>query len=169
MNTVIRIAGITEESIVDGPGIRFVVFAQGCRHHCPGCHNPQTHGLEGGTLITVDEILQRMKQNPLLDGITLSGGDPFEQAESFAELAHRARISGYTVMTYTGYTYEALQQEAAQHPGWHRLLRNTHLLVDGPFRQNEHNPLLRFRGSENQRIVDVHHSLNAGSLQIASF
>ncbi len=168
MDALLRIAGITEESIVDGPGIRFVVFAQGCRHHCPGCHNPQTHDLSGGTLSSVDEILHRMQQNPLLDGITLSGGDPFEQAEAFAELAEKARNLGYSVMTYTGYTYEMLQHDAPHRPGWHKLLASTHLLVDGPFRQAEHNPLLRFRGSENQRIVDVSSSLQVGLLQMAA-
>lgn len=168
MNTSLRIAGMTEESIVDGPGIRFVVFAQGCRHRCPGCHNPQTHDPCGGTVVTLGEILQRMRQNPLLDGITLSGGDPFEQAEAFGKLAQASRNAGYHVMTYTGYTYETLQTEAALHPGWQDLLMNTHLLVDGPFRQSEHNPLLRFRGSENQRIVDVLSSLQAGVLQTAT-
>jgi len=119
-------------------------------------------------VITVDEILGQMQLNPLLDGITLSGGDPFEQADAFSELAAKARNAGYNVMTYTGYTYETLQREAALHPGWHDLLMNTHLLVDGPFRQSEHNPLLRFRGSENQRIVDVMSSLQAGILQVAA-
>lgn len=168
MKSMLRIAGITEESIVDGPGIRFVVFAQGCRHHCPGCHNPQTHDMNGGTLIAIDEILERMQHNPLLDGITLSGGDPFEQAEGFAELAAKARRLGYNVMTYTGYTYETLHHEKQFHAGWQELLINTHLLVDGPFLLTEHNPLLRFRGSENQRIVDVPSSLQVGVLQIAA-
>lgn len=165
MSTLIRIAGITEESIVDGPGIRFVVFAQGCRHRCPGCHNPQTHDPDGGTLTSVSEILTKMRQNPLLDGITLSGGDPFEQGEPFAELAARAHGLGYHVMTYTGYTYETLQQEAHRRTGWQKLLQSTDLLVDGPFRQSERNPLLRFRGSANQRILSVPDSLAAGMPQ----
>ncbi|MDF2524364.1 MAG: nrdG, partial [Clostridiales bacterium] len=106
MSTQLRISGIIKESIVDGPGIRLVIFAQGCRHHCPGCHNPETHSFEGGQLITIAEILGMMKRNPLLDGITLSGGDPFEQAAEFAELARETRKAGLNVVTYTGYTYE---------------------------------------------------------------
>lgn len=167
MKTLIRIAGITEESIVDGPGIRLVVFAQGCRHRCPGCQNPQTHSLEGGTPVTVEEILNRMARNPLLDGLTLSGGDPFEQAEGFAALARGARQRGHHVMTYTGYTFEALAAGSRHNPGWQQLLAATDLLVDGPFRQEEHNPLLLFRGSENQRILDVPPSLLTGSPQLA--
>lgn len=164
MSATIRIAGITEESIVDGPGIRFVVFAQGCRHRCPGCHNPQTHPMDGGAPISVDEILEQMKQNPLLDGITLSGGDPFEQAKGFRELATRAREAGYHVVTYTGYTYEQLREKADYQPDWAGLLRNTDLLIDGPFIKDLHDPLLAFRGSQNQRIVDVESSLNTGNL-----
>lgn len=167
MDIQLRIAGITEESIVDGPGIRLVVFAQGCRHRCPGCHNPQTHDPLGGHLTTVSDILGRMAENPLLDGITLSGGDPFEQAEAFGQLAEQARSKGYHVMTYTGYTYEELHRKGDTLPGWGKLLENTHLLVDGPFQLALHNPMLRFRGSENQRIVDVPVSLQMGALQMA--
>ncbi len=168
MSTSLRIAGITEESIVDGPGIRFVVFAQGCRHNCPGCHNPQTHDIGGGTVVTVDEILGQMKENPLLDGITLSGGDPFEQAKGFRELASRAREADYHVVTYTGYTYEQLREKADYQPDWAGLLRNTDLLIDGPFIKDLHDPLLVFRGSQNQRIVDVPSSMRAGILQVAA-
>lgn len=168
MSTQLRIAGITEESIVDGPGIRFVVFAQGCRHNCPGCHNPQTHAMDGGTLISVDEILERMHQNPLLDGITLSGGDPFEQSKGFRELASRAREAGYHVVTYTGYTYEQLREKADYQPDWAGLLKNTDLLIDGPFIKDLHDPLLVFRGSENQRMVDVESSLLTGAIRLVA-
>lgn len=167
MDTQLRIAGIKEDSIVDGPGIRLVVFAQGCRHHCPGCHNPQTHDPEGGYTISISEILDRIARNPLLDGITLSGGDPFEQAEGFARLAEKTRAMGCHVMTYTGYTYETLCSQAPSRPGWQALLKETDLLVDGPFIQDQHNPLLPFRGSANQRIVDVVPSLFTGRLQLA--
>ncbi len=168
MTTTLRIAGITEESIVDGPGIRFVVFAQGCRHNCPGCHNPQTHAMDGGTLISVNELLDRMRQNPLLDGITLSGGDPFEQAKGFRELASRAREAGYHVVTYTGYTYEQLKEKADYQPDWAGLLRNTDLLIDGPFIKALHDPLLVFRGSQNQRMVDVESSLLTGAIRLVA-
>lgn len=155
----IRIAGIIKESIVDGPGIRFVVFAQGCRHNCPGCHNPATHPLSGGSFVEVEDIINQMKNNPLLDGITLSGGEPFEQAEAFSELAEMAKNSGYNVMTYSGYTYENILINKSMNPGWSKLLNLTDTLVDGEFRLEEKSLLLQFRGSLNQRIIDVRQSI----------
>jgi len=151
----VRIAGIINESIVDGPGIRMVIFAQGCRHRCEGCHNPETHSFDGGRLVTVDSILEQARANPLLDGLTLSGGDPFEQAESFAVLAREARKLGLNIMTYTGYTYEYIAENAPKHRGWKELLDETDILVDGRFELERRNLLLKFRGSENQRIIDV--------------
>jgi anaerobic ribonucleoside-triphosphate reductase activating protein len=155
MDIYIRIAAIVKESIVDGPGIRMVVFAQGCRHRCPGCHNPQTHSFDGGTLVTVDSILEQAKRNPLLDGITFSGGDPFEQAEAFAVLAREAKKLNLDIVTYTGYTYEYLVENSSRHRGWGALLDETDILVDGRYEQNKRNLLLKFRGSENQRIIDI--------------
>ena len=155
MENVIRIAGVVKESIVDGPGIRFTVFAQGCKHNCPGCHNPHTHDFEGGSFIEVEEILSQMKANPLLDGITLSGGEPFEQAEAMGILAQEAKILGYNVMTYTGYTFEYILQNKDKKTGWDKLLSHTDTLVDGKFELQKRNLLLRFRGSENQRIINV--------------
>ncbi|WP_018214442.1 anaerobic ribonucleoside-triphosphate reductase activating protein [Desulfitobacterium hafniense] len=168
MDSRIRIAGIVEESIVDGPGIRLVVFAQGCPHHCPGCHNPETHAYEGGKSVAIAEILQRLAMNPLLDGITLSGGEPFAQAAGFALLAQSARQRGFHVMTYSGYTYEELTASSEQNPAWALLLEQTDLLVDGPFQLAERNLLLPFRGSENQRVIDVQESLRQGKVVLAS-
>ncbi|KAF5082662.1 Anaerobic ribonucleoside-triphosphate reductase-activating protein [anaerobic digester metagenome] len=156
MTSQIRIAGVVKESIVDGPGIRFVVFAQGCSHHCEGCHNPDTHDLSGGQLVAIDAIIDEMKKNPLLDGITLSGGEPFAQSVGFSELARRAQAAGYHVMTYTGYTYERLLAEPEQ--SWQQLLEHTDLLVDGRFEMAQKSLLLKFRGSQNQRIIDVRRS-----------
>lgn len=156
MNKKVRIAGVVKESIVDGPGIRFVVFAQGCHHHCDGCHNPATHDFNGGNLVDVEAIIDEMKKNPLLDGITLSGGEPFEQAAGFCELARRAKEEGYHVMTYTGYTYESLiEKKDVRRLG---LLENTDLLVDGKFEVKNKSLMLKFRGSKNQRIIDVNKS-----------
>ena len=157
MSKKVRIAGIVRESIVDGPGIRFVVFAQGCPHHCDGCHNPSTHDFNGGNLVAVDAIINEMKKNPLLDGITLSGGEPFEQPEAFGELAERAKELGYHVMAYTGYTYEKLLAKKDEQRL--RLLENTDLLVDGKFEMEKKSLLLKFKGSKNQRIIDVKKSL----------
>lgn len=155
MDTQLRIAGIINESIVDGPGIRLVVFAQGCKHNCPGCHNPETHSFTGGTLVSIDTIIENICKNPILDGITLSGGDPFEQAEAFAELAHKTKALGLNVITYTGYTYEELLKGSKRNIAWKNLLRETDTLVDGRFELDKKNLLLGFRGSENQRIIDL--------------
>ncbi len=155
MKTIIRIAGIIKESIVDGPGIRMVVFAQGCKHKCPGCHNPETHSFNGGTLVTVDSILELAKKNPLLDGITFSGGEPFEQAEAFAVFAQEVKKLNLDIVTYTGYTYEYILENSSRHRGWGALLDKTDILVDGRYEANKRNLLLKFRGSENQRIIDV--------------
>ncbi|HEY8421213.1 MAG TPA: anaerobic ribonucleoside-triphosphate reductase activating protein [Thermoclostridium sp.] len=155
MDTYIRIAGIIKESIVDGPGIRMVVFAQGCKHKCPGCHNPETHSFDGGELVTVDSIIGLAKRNPLLDGITFSGGDPFEQAEAFTVLAREAKKLNLNIMTYTGYTYEYILENSSKHMGWDTLLDETDILVDGRFELDKRNLLLKFRGSGNQRLIDV--------------
>ena len=165
MNPRIRIAGGVKESIVDGPGIRFVVFAQGCSHHCEGCHNPATHDLSGGHLVAIDTIIAEMKKNPLLDGITLSGGEPFLQSAGFSELARCAQAAGYHVMTYTGYTYETLTAKNDQE--WLRLLKYTDLLVDGRFEVEQKSLLLKFRGSQNQRIIDVKKSLQKNHLVLS--
>ncbi len=155
MGVKVRIAGIINESIVDGPGIRMVVFAQGCKHRCKGCHNPHTHSFDGGELKDIDEILSGIKKNSLLDGITLSGGDPFEQPAEFAELAAEVKKAGLNVITYTGYTYEQLMELSAGNDGIKKLLDNTDLLIDGPFVMEQRNLLLKFKGSENQRIIDL--------------
>ena len=157
MNKQIRIAGVVRESIVDGPGIRFVVFAQGCPHNCAGCHNPDTHDFNGGQWVDIDVIIAEMKKNPLLDGITLSGGEPFEQAEAFGELAEKSGNLGYGVMTYTGYTYETLLGNKVE--SWGNLLKRTDILVDGKFQIDQKSLLLKFKGSKNQRIIDVKKSL----------
>ncbi len=161
MSALLRIAGIAKESIVDGPGIRLTVFTQGCRHNCPGCHNPETHAFEGGSLMAVDELGEMLKRNPLLDGITLSGGEPFEQAEALTALAFQAKALGLNVMIYSGYTYEALLKGAKANPWWGELLKLADILVDGPFVLSRRSLKLRFRGSANQRVIDVKASLEA--------
>ena len=147
----LRVAGVIEESIVDGPGIRFVLFLQGCRLHCPGCQNPHTWDFEGGTLVPADEVLARIKSNPLVHGVTFSGGEPFEQAEALLPLAEELRSQGYHLMAFTGYTMEQLLQK----PERAALLEKLDLLVDGPFLEAEKSLDLRFRGSRNQRILNI--------------
>lgn len=161
--TPLRLAGVIRESIVDGPGIRMVVFAQGCPNHCKGCHNPETHDPAGGYDSTVGNLLREAKKNPLLKGLTLSGGDPFFQANGFAKLARAAHEAGYNIITYTGYTFEELLDGFEAHEGWEALLRETDILVDGKFVLEERSLSLQFRGSKNQRVIDVPASLKAGN------
>lgn len=149
--TKIRIAGIEEESIVDGPGIRFVVFTQGCKHNCIGCHNPESHSFTAGKLIDIEEILEMIKDNPLLDGVTLSGGEPFEQSRECSILARKVKELGLNIVSYTGYTLEQILSKEEFKP----LLEETDILIDGKFEIGEKSLLLKFRGSKNQRIIDL--------------
>lgn len=160
LNKYIRISGIVNESIVDGPGIRLAVFSQGCRHNCLECHNLETHSFQGGYLIAIDEIIELIKKNPLLDGVTFSGGDPFEQAELFGILGEKVHELGLNTVTYTGYTYEEILSGLEHNKGWSTLLYNTDILIDGKFDKNKRKPDLRFRGSTNQRVIDVKKTLD---------
>lgn len=156
----LRLAGFAGDSIVDGPGIRFTTFCQGCPHHCPGCQNPETWPFEGGFEVTPEDVVEHVKRNPLTRGVTFSGGEPFAQAAAHAELARQLKAAGYEVASYTGYTFEQLLEE--QDPAKLDLLQQLDVLVDGPFRQEELSLELRFRGSANQRILNVPQSLVQG-------
>lgn len=155
-----RIANTVNDSIVDGPGLRFTVFTQGCPHHCPGCHNPDTHDPQGGTEVPVEDLAAMMGKNPLIQGLTLSGGEPLAQAADCARLAKAAHAVGWTVWTYTGYLFETIL--AKEDPAWRALLEETDVLVDGPFLEKEKSYELRFRGSRNQRLIRVKESLAQG-------
>ena len=155
----LRLAGVVRESFADGPGIRFTVFTQGCSHNCAGCHNPQTHSPDGGYMTTTEKLLCEIDKDPLLSGVTISGGEPFMQAAAVAELVQRVRERAMNVITYTGYTMEELLEGLDAHPDWHALLEATDLLVDGRFVLELRNPSLRFRGSSNQRVIDAAASL----------
>ena len=158
----IRIAGIVNDSIVDGPGFRLAVFTQGCPHDCPGCHNPDTHDFNGGKEDDTDRIITLMRENPLLDGVTLTGGDPFCQSAPCAEIAEAAKQMGLNVWAYSGWTREQLSKTAETDPDTARLLKSTDILVDGPFVLSQRTLELRFRGSKNQRLIDVPASLRDG-------
>lgn len=151
--STIRLAGAVRESIVDGPGIRFVVFVQGCPHHCIGCHNPQSHDFKGGYLGDTDTLLEEIQKNPLLSGVTFSGGEPFCQPAPLSKLGAEIKKLGLNVMTYSGYTYEELL--SMQNPEVDALLGICDYLVDGKFLQEERNLMLHYRGSNNQRIIDL--------------
>ena len=159
MGKTLRIAGTIGESIVDGPGFRYVIFTQGCPHHCPGCHNQETHDFAGGTEIDSDVLVQDILKNPLLSGVTFSGGEPFCQAEGLCSVADGLGWKK-PLMAYTGYTFEQLL--ALPDPWVRELLGRLTLLVDGPYVQAERGLELKFRGSANQRVLDVPSSLAAG-------
>ena len=150
-----KIAGIVQDSIVDGPGLRFVVFAQGCELRCEGCHNPATWDIEGGVEMPVDEIVEQLLSNPLTDGITLSGGEPLLQAGECALLAAAARENGLNVWLYSGYAYEDILSMSQTDPDIARLLALTDVLVDGAFVLAERTLSLKWRGSRNQRLVNI--------------
>ena len=157
----LRIAGTVNDSIVDGPGIRFTIFTQGCPHNCEGCHNPQTHDFNGGTLIDTDELIEKIKGNPLLDGVTFSGGEPFCQAHILAELGREIKALGLNIITYTGYTFEKLYENREQN-GWGELLSVTDYLIDGPFILAQKDWEIKFRGSSNQRYINCQESMKQG-------
>lgn len=157
----LRIAGTVNDSIVDGPGIRFTIFTQGCPHNCEGCHNPQTHDFSGGTLVDTNELLEKIKGNPLLDGVTFSGGEPFCQAHILAVLGIRIKELGLNIITYTGYTFEQLYEKRHENC-WEELLNVTDYLIDGPFILARKDWEIKFRGSSNQRYIDCQESMKQG-------
>lgn len=155
----IKLAGVIEESVVDGPGIRFVIFTQGCPHKCVGCHNPETHDFDGGFSADTDKIYQKILNTPLVKGVTFSGGEPFAQPEALCTLARKLKEKNYHIMCYTGYTFEQLLKMSEINSYILDLLNFIDILVDGKFVLEQRNLLLKFRGSENQRIIDCQKSL----------
>ena len=156
---MLDLSGIVGDSIVDGPGIRTTIFSQGCPHHCPGCHNPETWVFGCGTQLEEEQILEIVKSNPLCRGVTFSGGEPFAQAAEFAELAALLKEKGYEVASYSGYTFEELLSGSEDQK---ELLASIDILIDGPFLQTQKSLEIAFRGSRNQRILDIPKSLAAG-------
>ncbi len=156
---MLNLSGIVGDSIVDGPGIRTTIFSQGCPHHCPGCHNPETWDFGCGTDMDEEVLLEIVKSNPLCRGVTFSGGEPFAQPAGFAKLARLLKEKGYEVASYSGYTFEELLEGSAEQ---RQLLESIDILIDGPFLMAERSLELVFRGSRNQRILDVPASLAAG-------
>ena len=160
---MLDLSGIVSDSIVDGPGIRTTIFCQGCPHHCEGCHNPETWEFGCGTKVPLEGILEIVQSNPLCRGVTFSGGEPFAQAEAFARLAVMLKEKGYEVASYSGYTFEQLLNGTKAQ---RKLLESIDVLIDGPYIQSQRSLELSFRGSRNQRILDVPASLNAGEAVI---
>ena len=150
----IRLAGIIENSISNGEGRRKVIFAQGCKHHCKGCFNPSTHDFNGGYECDTDKIVERINNDYMIDGVTFSGGDPFEQAEAFAEIAKKINPE-LDIWCYTGYTLQELLDKANEKPEWVDLLTNIDVLVDGRFEEDKKDRNLKFKGSSNQNIIQL--------------
>lgn len=144
-----RILDIIAGTSVDGPGLRTAIYFAGCAHHCPGCHNPQSWSFDGGTEMSVDQVMAVVEANG--HNVTLTGGDPICQAHAILPLAERLHAAGYTIWLYTGYRYEELRHL----PGAPELLQYIEVVVDGHFEQELRDISLRFRGSANQRLVDV--------------
>ena len=165
MGYELRISGVEPESIVDGPGFRYAVFTQGCPHDCPGSHNPQTHPFGGGRVADIRTLFGEICENPLLQGVTFSGGEPFCQPAPLAELGRMAHGRGLDVVTFTGYLYEQLAEN--RDPAVAALLAQTDVLIDGPFVQAEKDLTLRFRGSRNQRVIDMNKTREVGSVVLA--
>ena len=158
-----RISGFEPESLVDGPGLRFVIFTQGCHHRCPQCHNPQSWDINGGKEYSVREIIRKIKeQKGKKRGITFSGGEPFLQAHELAEAAQAAHKTGLDVVTYTGFNYEQLIEN--ENKDINALLFASDILIDGKYIHDLRDAALKFRGSSNQRIINVAESLKEGAV-----
>lgn len=146
---------LQQDSIVDGPGVRMVLWTQGCMHKCKGCHNPQTHDLKAGELVESEKIVVQMKEAQLQSGLTLSGGEPFLQSEELLPIVQAAKEMHLNIWAYSGFTFEQLiNKEACRN-----LLNYLDVLVDGKFIEEEKDYRLKFKGSKNQRIIDVQESL----------
>lgn len=163
----IRIAGVIRESIVDGPGIRFVVFTQGCKHNCQGCQNPETHSFDGGYITDTQKIIDEVKKNPIIKGVTLSGGDPMFQPAATLDLCKKLKENNYNVMIYTGYTYEQLVE--MNNEDIMGILSNCDTLVDGRFILKLRSLSCRFRGSTNQRLINMPETLKQGRVVLQNW
>ena len=159
MSKYVRLSGIVYESLVNGPGIRRVYFSQGCKHNCEGCFNPETHDFYAGEIEDIDELINDVISNPIIKGITFSGGDPLEQAESFAYMAKIFKSIGLNIWCYTGYTFEQVLKRMKEDKALKDLISNIDVLVDGKFEISNKKEGLKFRGSSNQRIIDIKKSL----------
>lgn len=160
----IRLAGIVEDSIVDGPGIRLTVFTQGCLHNCPGCHNPESHALDGGYMEDCDKIIQMVLSNPLYAGITFSGGDPILQIEQVIYIAKEVKKHHLNTILYTGYLFEQVVQMAKNDSRFDGVFDLIDYIVDGPFINSQRDLTLHFKGSTNQRTIDVKKSISQGEI-----
>lgn len=160
-----RLSGIIDESIVDGPGIRMIIFFQGCTHNCYKCHNPETHSFTGGKEYDLEYVDKKLADSPYLDGVTFSGGDPLDNPESALEIAKLVKEKyNLNLWIYTGYTFEEILEKSKNNKIYLDIFSLTDVLVDGPFVNNLRDLSLLYRGSTNQRIIDVKQSLKTNSI-----
>lgn len=153
----IRLAGIIENSYTDGIGIRFTIFTQGCNHKCLNCQNPETWSFDGGYDVDIDLLISKIKEDPLLDGVTFSGGDPMYQAKECCELAKLIKSeTSLNIWCYTGFTFEELIKDNEKM----KFMQYIDVLVDGDYQETKRSLSLSFRGSSNQRLIDVRKSLD---------
>ncbi|MFY9113742.1 MAG: 4Fe-4S cluster-binding domain-containing protein [Dethiobacteria bacterium] len=164
----LRIAGIKKESLVDGPGICYVIFVQGCKHNCPGCHNPEAQSFDGGVEICITDIFKEIASLKGTDAVVFSGGEPFLQAEALSCLGEKIQGLGLKVITYTGFIFEQLIEDSPQRDIYRKLLEVTDILIDGPYIEEQRDLGLVFRGSGNQRIIDVKPSMKFKKVVIRS-
>lgn len=161
----IRLASeLQTDSIVDGEGIRTVIWTQGCPHHCPGCHNPETFSFAGGFEVEVQDIIKQISELEIQDGITFSGGDPFVQSEECAEIAKAAKKLGLSTWAYTGYTFDELLIKRQENKGIEEFMNNLDVIIDGRFVLEEKSYDIYYRGSRNQRIINVQESLKTNKI-----
>ena len=165
---MLKIADIVDDSIVDGPGIRLTIFTQGCPHSCKNCHNQELMSFEGGNAVTSDEIIARISANPLLSGVTFSGGEPLCQAGALIEIAKRTHDKGLNVWMYTGYKFEdVLEGKVEDGAGGLdaiELIKNSDIVIDGKFVESLSSLDLKWKGSSNQRVIDVKKSLESNGV-----
>ena len=169
MKDTIRLSGIAYESLVNGPGIRRVFFSQGCKHNCNGCFNPDTHDFNGGEERVIDDLIKDTLANPMIKGVTFSGGDPFERAEEFSYMAREFKKAGLNIWCYSGYTFEEIIEKSKVNKDFRELINNIDVLVDGKFIEEEKDEEIKYRGSRNQRIIDVKKSLETNRVETLNY
>jgi len=162
----LRLSGLTHESLVDGPGLRYVIFTQGCPHRCPNCHNPTSWDMDTGKEFTVKEIIRMLKKQKKIQGVTFSGGEPFLQAAELSQIALAAHQLGLDVVTYSGFTYEELIEQGKNDINITALLSASDLLIDGKYIDAKRDSSLPFRGSSNQRIIKIPETQKTGKIVV---
>ncbi|MFV0627101.1 MAG: anaerobic ribonucleoside-triphosphate reductase activating protein [Alphaproteobacteria bacterium] len=161
----LRIASVVDDSVVDGPGVRYVIFTQGCKHNCPGCHNPQSHSFSTGMFVSFDEFYSDLSRFKYVKAVTFSGGEPLEQPEVIAEFVAKLKEKGYHILIYTGYTFEQILADEKKL----KAIEKADLLVDGLFILRLRSLGANFRGSSNQRIVDIQESLKHREVVLSKY